>query len=118
MYSIDMGRKMCDIEIKYGSEGNFKPMVNILTTTENFTLLEIGCSDSIANFIVYNFKLDMVEAPWMYDPSGEITKIIKSNKKCLTFSHEHKPHVEYLANQTKQEAETSPKWEFGTLNKS
>lgn len=42
---------MCAIETKYGFEGNFKPIVNILATTENFTLLEIGCKDSIAKFI-------------------------------------------------------------------
>jgi len=59
---------MCVIETKYGSEGNFKPMVNILATTKKFTLLEIGCKDSIENFIVQNFKLEMENTPWMYDP--------------------------------------------------
>lgn len=52
-----MGRKICVIEIKYGFGGNFKPNVNMLTTTKNCTLLEIGSKDSIADFILQNFKL-------------------------------------------------------------
>jgi len=68
-----MGRKICAIETKYGFEGNFKSIVDISTSTKNFTLLEIGCKDSIVEFIIQNFKLDMVEDPRMYDPSGEMT---------------------------------------------
>lgn len=77
LYSIEMGRQICAIETKYGSRGSFKSIIDIPATTKNFTLLELGCKDSIAYFIVQNFKLDMIEAPWMYDPSGEMTKVIK-----------------------------------------
>jgi len=63
LYSIDMGRQMCAIEIKYGFAGIFKSIIDISTTTKNFNLLELGCKDNIANFIIQNFKLDMVEAP-------------------------------------------------------
>ena len=52
LYSIEMGRQMYAIETKYGFEGNFKPIIYISATTEDFTLLEIGCKDSIADFIV------------------------------------------------------------------
>lgn len=83
-----MGRQMCAIEIKYGYGVNFKPIVNMLTTTENFTLLEIGCKESIIDFIVQNFKLEMTYSPWVYDPPREITKIIRSNKKHPNFAHE------------------------------
>lgn len=88
LYSLEMGRKMCAIETKYGSRGNFKLSIKMPATTTNITLIEIGCKDELANFIVQNFKLDSVDAPWMYDPTSDIKKIIKSNKKCPKFSHE------------------------------
>lgn len=118
LYFIEMGSQMCAIETKYGSEGNFKPIVNISAIIENFTLLEIGYKDSIVEFITQNFKLEMVDSPWMYYPPREITKNVKSNKKRLAFSHEPRPHVEYFINQTEQEAKESSKCKFGTLNKS
>jgi len=82
-------------------EGNFKSIVDILVSTKNFTLLDIGCKDSIAEFIVYNFKLDMVEDPWMYDHSREVIRVIRSRKKCSAFVHESRPHVEFFVNKTK-----------------
>lgn len=85
-----MGRKICAIETKYGSGGSFKSIVDIPVSTKNFTLLEIGCKDSIAKFIIQNFKLDMAKAPWMYDPSRKIKKIIRSSKKCPAFAHEYR----------------------------
>ena len=91
---------MCAIETKYWFRGNFKPIVNILITTKNFTLLEIGCKDSIIDFIEYNFKLEMVDAPWMYEPLEEVSKFISSNKKHPTFVHEPRHHVEYFVNKT------------------
>jgi len=72
LYSINMGKKICAIETKYGSKGSFKSIVDIPSFTKNFTLLEVGCKDSIAEFIVQNFKLDMAKASWMYDPSWEM----------------------------------------------
>jgi len=93
-----MDRQMCPIETKYRFGGNFKSIVNILATTKKFTLLEIGCKYSIANFIVKNFKLEMANFPWAYDPLGEITEIIRSNKKHLTFAHEPWTYVEYFVN--------------------
>jgi len=47
-----MGRQICAIETKYGFGGNFKSIVDILASAKNFTLLEIGFKDSIAEFIV------------------------------------------------------------------
>ena len=88
-----MGRKMCAIETKYGVGGNFKPIINMSIISENFTLLEIGYKDSIVDFIVQNFKLYMVGSPWMYEPSREITRIIKSNKKHPAFTLEYRPHI-------------------------
>jgi len=93
-----MGRQMCVIKIKYGSGSNFKPIIKMLAIAKNFTLFEIGCKDELAQFIVQNFKLDMADSPWVYDPSGEVTKIIKSNKKHPTFSHEPRSHIEYFVN--------------------
>lgn len=52
LYSLEMGRKMCAIETKYGSGGNFKPIIKMPATTTNFTLIEIGCTDELAKFIV------------------------------------------------------------------
>jgi len=68
LYSIEKGRKICAIETKYGFGGSFKSIIDIPSSTKNFTLLEVGCRDRIAYFIVQNFKLDMAESPWMYDP--------------------------------------------------
>jgi len=85
LYSIEMERQICAIKTKYGFGGNFKSIIDILASTKYFTLLEIGCKDSIAKFIIHNFKLDMVEDPWMYDPLGEMTRVIRSSKKCSTF---------------------------------
>jgi len=61
--------------------------------------------------------MDIIEAPWMYEPSGEIKKIISSSKKCPIFSHEYRPHIEYFVNKTKQEEEIYLEWEFTPLNK-
>jgi len=35
----------------------------------------------------------------MYDPLGEMKKMIKSGKKCPALTHEHRPHVDYFVNQ-------------------
>jgi len=117
LYSTYMDRKICAIETKYGSRGSFKSIIDILSSTKNFTLLEVGCKDSIAKFIVQNFKLDMAKAPWMYDPLGEMKKIIRSSKKHPAFTHEYRPHVKYFVNKIEQEVEMYPKWEFTPLNK-
>jgi len=116
LYSIEMGRKICAIETKYGFEGSFKSIVDIPNSTKNFTLLELGCKDSIAKFIVQNFKLDMSKAPWMYDTLRVVIKIISSSKKCPSFAHEYRPHVEYFVNKIEQEIEMYTEWEFTPLN--
>lgn len=79
---------MCAIETKQGSRGNFKPIIKMLATTANFALIEVGCKYELVDFIVHNFKLDMVEAPYMCDSLRDITKLIKSNKQCLTFFYD------------------------------
>jgi len=53
----------------------------------------------------------------MYDPSGEMTQVIRSSKKHPDFVHESRPHVEYFINKIEQEAEMYPDWEFTPLNK-
>lgn len=55
-----MGRQMCAIKTKYGSRGNFKPIIKIPTTIATFTLMEIGYKDELKNIIIHNFKLDKV----------------------------------------------------------
>jgi len=47
----------------------------------------------------------MVEVPWMYDPLGEMTQVIRSTKKHPAFVYESRPHVEYFVNKIEQEAE-------------
>lgn len=108
---------MCVIETKYGFKGNFKLIIKMPTTATNFNLIEIGCKDQLENFILHTFKLDRFDAPQVYDPIGYIRKLIKSNKKCPKFAHEARSHVEYFTNQIEQEANESPEWEFGILDK-
>lgn len=108
---------MCAIKTKYGFGGNFKPIIKMLAIAKKFTLLEIGFKDELAQFIVQNFKLDMVNSPWVYNPLGKIMKIIKSNKKHPYFFHEPRSHIEYFVNQYEQEVDASPKWEFRILDK-
>ena len=95
-----MGRQICAIDTKYGFECNFKSIVDIPASTENVTLLEIGCKDRIAKFFVQNFKLDMVEDPWMYYPSRQMTQVIRLSKKYLAFFHKSRLHVEFFINKT------------------
>lgn len=83
----------------------------------SFTLLEVGCTKQLSNFLIQNFKLGKLELPWMYEPVGEFSKIIKANKKGPKFSHEARPYIEYFVDQTQQESEASLKWEFGILDK-
>jgi len=52
----------------------------------------------------------------MYDPMGDITKVIKSNKKCPMFGHKPQSHIEYFVNQIEKEAKESLEWEFRILD--
>lgn len=108
---------MIIIESRYGFEDNFKLVIKILTIEGNLTLLDINFKDEIVDFLIQNFKLDKMELPWMYDPMGEFTRIVKANKKYPTFNHESRPHIEYFSNQKDNDVETSQKREFYMLYK-
>lgn len=90
---------MAIIESRYGFGGNFIPITKMLATVVILKLLDANCKDEVANLLIHNFKLDKVELPWMYDPMGELTRIVKANKKCPTFNHESRLHIMYFANQ-------------------
>lgn len=93
-----MGRKISAIETRYGLGDNFKLVIKMPIVVGSFTLIEVNCKEELSYLIVQNFKLEKLEHPWMDDPIGKCTKIIKENKKHLAFNHEAWLHIEFFTN--------------------
>jgi len=70
IYYLKMGRQISAIETKYGSSGNFKPMIKMSVVVRTFILIEVDCKEELSNFIIKNFKLEKIEGDWMYEPLG------------------------------------------------
>lgn len=50
LYSLEMGRKMIIINLRYGFEGNFKLIIKMMATMATLTLLYVNCKEAITNF--------------------------------------------------------------------